>query len=145
MMDGEPMRIGRLARRTGVSVKALRFYDLQGFLITAGRSAANYRLFPEDAVSCVNHIRTLKAAGLTIRDMRELTAAHRAGGDWPVLLRRKLAQVLERLDRKEAELQTTRGRLLNLKGNVQQVSCRAGPLDSPIKGRVYEPDEMNRV
>jgi hypothetical protein len=27
MADGEPMRIGRLARRTGVSVKALRFYD----------------------------------------------------------------------------------------------------------------------
>ncbi len=122
----EPMRIGRLARRTGVSIKTLRFYDSHGFLITAGRSAANYRLFPEDAIRCVNGIRTLKTAGLTIRDLRELAAAHRAGGDWHILLRRTLAQVLERLDRQEAELQTTRGRLLNLLGDVHQVICRAG-------------------
>jgi MerR family transcriptional regulator, copper efflux regulator len=126
MANLEPMRIGRLARRTGVSIKTLRFYDSQGFLITAGRSAANYRLFPEDAIRCVNGIRTLKTAGLTIRDLRELVAAYRADGDWHILLRQKLAQVLERLDRKEAELQTTRGRLLNLLSNVQQVSCRAG-------------------
>ena len=72
MTDTKPMRIGRLSRRTGASVKALRFYDSQGLLLTAGRSAANYRLFPEDAVTCVNSVRTLKAAGLTIRDLREL-------------------------------------------------------------------------
>ncbi len=127
MAHMEPMRIGRLARRTGVSIKTLRFYDSQGFLITAGRSAANYRLFREDAIRCVNGIRTLKAAGLTIRDLRELTAAHRTGGDPHVLLRQKLTEVLERLDRQEAELQTTRGRLLDLLGDVHQVICRAGP------------------
>jgi len=116
------MHIGRLARRTGVSIKALRFYDSQGLLLTAGRSAANYRLFPEDAVRCVNGIRTLKAAGLTIRDVRELVAAYRAGGDWEVLLRRKSAQVLERLNRKELELQTNRERLLSLL-RAAQVVC----------------------
>jgi DNA-binding transcriptional MerR regulator len=123
-MDKEPMRIGRLARRTDVSIKTLRFYDSQRLLLTAGRSAANYRLFPEDAVLCVNGIRTLKAAGLTIRDLREIAAAHRAGGDCEVLLRRKLAQVLERLNRMEAELQASRARLLNLLGDVRVV-CQA--------------------
>jgi DNA-binding transcriptional MerR regulator len=49
--------------------------------------AANYRLFPEDAMRCVNKIRTLKTAGLTIRDMRELAAAHRAGSDLHILLK----------------------------------------------------------
>jgi len=115
------MRIGRLARRTGVSIKALRFYDSHGLLLTAGRSAANYRLFPEDAIHCVNEIRMLKAAGLTIRDLHELAAAYRAGGDWEVLLRRKSAQVLERLNRKETELQTNRARLLSLLGDVRCV------------------------
>jgi len=118
------MRIGRLARRTGVSIKALRFYDSHGLLLTSGRSAANYRLFPEDAVRCVNGIRTLKAAGLTIRDVRELVIAYRAGGDWEVLLKRKAAQVLERLNRKEAELRTNRARLLSLFGDAR-VDCRA--------------------
>ena len=108
MMDTRPMGIGRLARRTGTSVKALRFYDSHGLLLSAGRSAANYRLFPEDAVICVHSVRTLKAAALTIRDLRELVAADRAGGDPDVLLRRKLTQVLERLNREKSELQTRR-------------------------------------
>jgi hypothetical protein len=36
MADAEPMRIGSLARRTGVSVKTLRFYDSQELLFRAG-------------------------------------------------------------------------------------------------------------
>lgn len=130
MTDTKPMRIGRLSRRTGASVKALRFYDSQGLLLTAGRSAANYRLFPEDAVTCVDSVRALKAAGLTIREIRELAAAYRAGGDPNVLLRRKLTQVLERLNREESELQVRRARLVTLLGDVQSW-CRQPALARP--------------
>jgi len=117
------MRIGRLARRTGVSVKALRFYDSQGLLFRAGRTTANYRLFPEEAITCIESIRTLKAAGLTIRDLRELAAAHRASGDPEAVVRRKLAQVLERLTRKDVELQTHVARLTDLLRDVRALPC----------------------
>lgn len=137
MADGEPMRIGRLARRTGVSVKAIRFYDSQGLLFRAGRTQASYRLFPEEAIMCVRTIRTLKAAGLTIRDVRELAAARRAGGDPGAVVRRKLAQVLERLTRQEAELRTHIARLTDLLRDVRALRCahparaRSRPADSP--------------
>ncbi len=137
MTDVEPMRIGRLARRTGVSVKALRFYDSQGLLFRAGRTATNYRLFPEEAIMCVETIRTLKAAGFTIRDVRELAAAHRAGGDPEVVVRRRLAQVLKRLRREYAELQTQIARLTDLLRDVRALRCaqparaRSRPGDSP--------------
>ncbi len=137
MTDVEPMRIGRLARRTGVSVKALRFYDSQGLLFRAGRTTANYRLFPEEAIMCVETIRTLKAAGLTIRDVREIAAARRAGGDPETVVRRKLAQVLERLTREHAELHRHIARLTDLIRNVRSLQCakparaRSRPTESP--------------
>lgn len=137
MEDAEPMRIGRLARRTGVSVKALRFYDSQGLLFRAGRTPGNYRLFPEEAIMCVESIRTLKTAGLTIRDIRKLAAAHRAGGAPDVVVRRTLGQVLERLTRKEIELRTHIARLTDLLRDVRVLRCaqsaraRSRPADSP--------------
>lgn len=137
MTDVGPMRIDRLARRTGVSVKALRFYDSHGLLFRAGRTAANYRLFPEEAIMCVETIRQLKAAGLTIRDLRELAAARGAGGDPEVLVRRKLALVLDRLNRTEAEIQSYKARLIDLLRNVRAFRCaqpgraRSRPADSP--------------
>jgi DNA-binding transcriptional MerR regulator len=85
---------------------------------------------------CVETIRTLEAAGFTIRDVRELAAAHRAGGDPEIVVRRKLAQVLERLTQEHMELQTRIARLMALLRGVRALRCaqlgraRSGPADS---------------
>jgi DNA-binding transcriptional MerR regulator len=85
---------------------------------------------------CVETIRTLKAAGLTIRELRELAAAHRAGGDPEAVVRRKLAQVLEGLTRKEVELQTHIAGLMDLLRDVRALRwaqpgrARSRPADS---------------
>ncbi len=66
------MTIGELSRRTGVSVKILRRYDSQGLLYSAGRSAANYRLFDESALWCVEVVTGLRNLGLTVAEIRDL-------------------------------------------------------------------------
>lgn len=58
------MSIGQLARRTGVSVKALRFYSDRGLLPPVGRSASGYRRYDDASVWRVEVIRTLREAGL---------------------------------------------------------------------------------
>ena len=58
------MRIGALAERSGVSVRALRYYEEQG-LLTPSRDCNGYRSFGEDAVVRVRQIRRLLGAGLT--------------------------------------------------------------------------------
>ncbi|MFC3999088.1 MerR family transcriptional regulator [Nocardiopsis sediminis] len=57
------MRIGELAGRTGVSERALRYYEEQGLLHPA-RRPSGYREYAESDVATVRHIRTLLAAGL---------------------------------------------------------------------------------
>ena len=42
--DGLRLTIGQLARRTGLSVKTIRWYSDQGLVPPAGRTASGYRL-----------------------------------------------------------------------------------------------------
>lgn len=65
------MRIGELARRTGVSERALRYYEEQG-LLTPERRPSGYRVYSDDDVSAVRRIRILLAAGLSTAQILEV-------------------------------------------------------------------------
>src|ERR1700761_4039213 len=65
------MRIGQLAERSGVSVRALRYYEEQGLLV-ADRTPAGQRAYPESAVEKVRFFQQMYAAGLTSRDIVDL-------------------------------------------------------------------------
>ncbi|MBP1326177.1 DNA-binding transcriptional MerR regulator [Leucobacter exalbidus] len=58
------MQIGELARRTGVSVRSLRYYEEQA-LLKPDRLANGYRRYAEGDVVAVQRIQTLLAAGLS--------------------------------------------------------------------------------
>ncbi|MBH5336480.1 MerR family transcriptional regulator [Streptomyces pactum] len=57
------MRIGELSRRTGVSIRLLRYYEEQGLLMPQ-RRPSGYREYREEDVATVRGIRTLLGAGL---------------------------------------------------------------------------------
>ena len=65
------MRIGELATRTGVSVRALRYYEEQN-LLTSERSPSGQRRYPESAVDRVHLIQQLYAAGLPSKSIVDL-------------------------------------------------------------------------
>lgn len=73
------MTTGVLARRAGMSVKAVRAYADAGLIYSTGRSAAGYRLFADEALWCVEVIQGLRALGLTVVEISAL-----GDGDEPV-------------------------------------------------------------
>ncbi|MFF2141970.1 MerR family transcriptional regulator [Kitasatospora sp. NPDC058190] len=98
------MRIGELARLTGVSTRLLRYYEEQGLLQPA-RTTAGYREYGEEDTVRVWQIRSLLAAGLSTRVIAELLPC--ATGPVPVLetcpnlvatLRGELADLDARID-----------------------------------------------
>ncbi|MFE3588602.1 MerR family transcriptional regulator [Streptomyces niveus] len=103
------MRIGELARRTGVTTRALRYYEEQS-LLTAERSASGQRHYAETAVDRIHLIRQLYAAGLSSKTIAELTPCVIDGKATPELLQR-LAAERDHLDRHIADLAQTRDRL----------------------------------
>lgn len=65
------MRIGELARRAGVSTRALRYYEEQA-LLTSERTPSGQRTYPETAVERVRLIQQLFTAGLPSRVIVQL-------------------------------------------------------------------------
>ena len=74
-----PLQIGAVARRSGLSVKTIRFYCDEGLIQPIGRSHGGYRQFGEEVFAEFSLIRTLRAMELPLQDVREILVARRSG------------------------------------------------------------------
>ncbi|MFF5785732.1 MerR family transcriptional regulator [Streptomyces sp. NPDC012693] len=64
--------IGELARRTGLTVKTIRFYSDRGIVAPTDRSPAGYRLYNMDAAARLDLVRTLRELGLDLPTIRKV-------------------------------------------------------------------------
>ncbi|MFD2079146.1 DNA-binding transcriptional regulator, MerR family [Actinopolymorpha cephalotaxi] len=103
------MRIGELAGRSGVSTRALRYYEEQK-LLAAERSPSGQRHYPDSAVDHVLLIRQLYSAGLSSKAILTLLPCVVDGTATPELLD-GLAVERGRIDHQIAELVAVRDRL----------------------------------
>ncbi|MDT0483972.1 MerR family transcriptional regulator [Streptomyces doebereineriae] len=72
-MDGDTLySIGELARRTGLTVKTIRFYSDRGIVAPADRSPAGYRLYTIDALARLDLVRTLRDLGVDLPTIRRV-------------------------------------------------------------------------
>ena len=103
------MRIGELAAKAGVSVRALRYYEEQA-LLASERTASGQRVYADAAVERVQFIQRLYAAGLSSKAILEILPCVHTGDVTPELLAR-LTTERDRIDRQITELIATRDRL----------------------------------
>jgi len=66
------LSIGQLARRAGVAVDTVRYYERNQLLAPAGRLASGYRRYADHELKRLLFIRRAKALGFTLADIREL-------------------------------------------------------------------------
>jgi DNA-binding transcriptional MerR regulator len=113
-----PMTIGQLARRSGVSIRALREYEALGLVYGLGRSDGNYRLFDDSALWCLQVIGSLRSLGLTLKEIREISAVYceRRGEPIGPHLQAKLDSALRRIEARVAELQQVADRIRHFQG-----------------------------
>ncbi|WP_017591802.1 MerR family transcriptional regulator [Nocardiopsis potens] len=103
--------IGELARRTGLSVKTIRFYADEGIVPPTARSAAGYRLYDAEAAARLDLVRTLRELGFGLPDIRgvldggggldRVAAAHAEALDARIRILRLRRAVLRTIARKE--------------------------------------------
>ena len=99
------LKVGELARRTGLTVRALHHYDSIGLLRPSGRSESGYRLYSRDDVARLHGIQTLRRMGLPLADVAQLLD----GG--AVTLPAILARQIGTLDQEIAQGMALRERL----------------------------------
>ena len=66
------LTIGGLAKRSGVGIQTLRYYERRALLSVPKRSASGYRQYPEEAVQRVEFIRRAQGLGFTLEEIGEL-------------------------------------------------------------------------
>ncbi|MFC7796167.1 MerR family transcriptional regulator [Streptomyces cinereoruber] len=99
--------IGELSRRTGLSVRTIRFYSDSGVVAPTTRSPAGYRLYDLDALRRLELLRTLRELGIDLATIQrvmdrelsvaEVAAAHVEAIDVQIRalqLRRSVLQVV---------------------------------------------------
>ena len=64
--------IGQLAKRAGVAIDTVRYYERNQLLSPAGRLASGYRRYGETELMRLRFIRRAKALGFTLEDIRGL-------------------------------------------------------------------------
>lgn len=103
------LKVGELARRTGLTVRALHHYDSIGLLRPTGRSDSGYRLYSRDDVARLHGIQALRRMGLSLTDVAQLLD----GGavTLPGLLERQIVS----LDQEIAQAQALRERLTTMR------------------------------
>ncbi len=70
------LQIGEVAERTSVTQRTLRFYEEKGLLRPPTRMEGGFRLYSEDDVRRVDHIRRLQnLLGITLAEIKEMVEA----------------------------------------------------------------------
>jgi len=114
----ETIDISEVARRTGVTSRALRFYEARG-LVTPLRAASGRRFYGAAELARLNAVIALKRAGFTLAAIARMLSGRSAD------LGHLVAAQLDEIDARVAELADTR-RLLQ---SVQSRIDRGEPID----------------
>ena len=99
------LTIGELARRTGVTTSALRYYDELG-LVRPTRRVSGHRRYGVGAVAEVGVVRFFQGVGFTLAETKRLVASRkRSPVAWRELAVRKSEELGRRIAREEAARQ----------------------------------------
>ena len=127
------MRIGEVATRSGVSTRALRYYEEQQLLVSE-RSAGGQRQYADGAVERVQLIQQLYAAGLGSRAIVDLLPCVHTGIATPQMITRLTAE-RDRIDQQLQELTSTRDRLdAVVTAATRSARTPCEPQQSPLAG-----------
>ena len=85
------MKIGELAKRSGLTAHTIRYYERIGLLSRADRDRSGRRDYDASILAWIDFLGRLKATGMPIRDMRRY-AALREQGDGTAPQRRELLE-----------------------------------------------------
>ncbi len=107
------LKLGELARRTGLTVRTLHHYDAIGLLRPSGRSAAGYRLYDRKDIARLHRIQALRRLDIALAEIGALLEGEGAG------LEHVIDQQITALDQEIRRAIDLRERLRGLRARLQ--------------------------
>lgn len=117
----ETMKIGEFARRAGVNVQTVRYYERRGLLPEPARWASGYREYTAGCLERLRFIRRSQELGFTLGEIEELLALRTNPQTSAAEVRARAEAKVADIQAKIRDLQTIQRALEHLAGQ-----CRGG-------------------
>ncbi len=132
------LRIGELARRSGLSVETLRYYERRGLIPPPERSASGYRHYPPTTLERLSFIRRCKELGFALDEIAELLQLEVNPAVGANEIKTRVEAKIGLVEQKIADLQRLRHSLRQL----SSLCCGEGTLsECPILEFLHQPPE----
>jgi len=123
------LTIGKLAKRAGVTIDTVRFYERRGLIAEPARTESNYRIYPEKDVTRLQFIKKAKVLGFSLNEIKELLVLRRDPNATKAEVKAKVEVKIIDIKKKIADLD----RILAALENLNQSCNGHGPAnDCPI-------------
>jgi len=137
------LTIGRLARRAGVGIDTVRFYERARLLPRPGRTASGYRTYGDEDVARLRFIRRAKALGFSLEEISELLALS-AGKGGRASVKALAERRLHDLDAKIRELTSMRDTLKHYTHRCSGSGALAGcPIIEAVLAHEPDPEKKS--
>jgi Hg(II)-responsive transcriptional regulator len=118
------MKIGEVAKRSGIGIETIRYYEREGLLQEPERRPSGYRQYDESTIQRLEYISRAKALGFTLAEIRELLelsfAAH-TGCD----------HIRQRAEAKITDIESKIRSLQQMRRSLRKIVARCKAKDSP--------------
>ncbi|MEX0958916.1 MAG: heavy metal-responsive transcriptional regulator [Burkholderiales bacterium] len=118
--------VGLVAKATGVSIDAVRFYERLGLIAARSRTEGGFRVFEPTAVERIRFIQQAKELGFTLREIADLLSLSESPNASCADIRGRAEAKMVEIDERIARLQRIR--------QVLAALSRACPAKGPVAG-----------
>lgn len=105
------MNISQAAAATGLTSKTIRFYEKQGVIPPAARSANGYRIYSEQQLEVLRFIKRSRDMGFSLEESRALFQLSQDPSRTSASVKQKAEQQIQRIDQQIESLQQMRAML----------------------------------
>lgn len=119
------MKIGELAKRSGLAASTIRFYESKGILKTVSRQSNGYRDYPLEAVAVLSIISDAQQAGFSLDEIKQVLPENISSwkhDDLMIALKKKILDI----ESLEVRLAQNKAHLLSL---IQLIESKPEDLD----------------
>ncbi|HVQ35924.1 MAG TPA: MerR family DNA-binding protein [Pyrinomonadaceae bacterium] len=106
-----PLRIGDVARHSGIGIEALRFYERSGLLGRPGRTQSGYRIYDQGVLQRLDFIKRAQVLGFSLDEIKRIIADKQAGRSPCLEVREIVRHRLGELDERLKEMRRYRREL----------------------------------
>ena len=139
--DGKLLKIGEVAKQTGIGSETLRFYERSGLLNRPARTEGGYRLYDKEALLTLEFIKRAQTLGFTLDEIRQIIAEGRTGHHPCAEVREIVRARLRELDERMRQMRKYRDALATTLKGWDEKGTVAGRFCGLIEGTDLNADK----